>query len=576
MINRHSITTIIDSASREPFRALLSSISAEETTLQEKIKVLNEVIIGVELLTEAHENTSTRNHWMSTFASFSTAGTIAAFSAMNPVVGLLACTVSVASAVMTIGCTILENQRTSGIAEKLKKYRLVLKSQTVSDWAAVWEVCGTEIFCDALYEASSGVISYGQLQRQDNRNPLAAALDYIAGVYGVTRDVVIQQVKQIKSGNAATKIFDAPTKLLDAQAPTKIIDVPNVVKHTLVTDSHKAVNDDKYQWVDNVLNMPFRVLTGDPGSGKSTLERWMISMLKEQGYHVVCINTETNPDIWKGVEVLTTPEEINEFFSDFLASIEGRQKECRRLSLDEDDFLEVADKRSGRDGKVAIFFMEANTFEICGVDPELWAAVLKQCLTNIRKWGYTACLTAQSDNQSSISSKLTGFSKRYDEQPRVECIVKTDEKTGRAVSSGRGLLKSKGKNDAGKPIQLMNFPKTKDFRTEAEKTSGVTFVQKTTTPVQDSISNIEQLERMYKLDATGVKTQLSDLAQKVLEIINDSDTGVIKFENLRTSRKWKNKYSMDRPIKSELQNALNELLANESINKVGDDTYECL
>lgn len=80
---------------------------------------------------------------------------------------------------------------------------------------------------------------------------------------------------------------------------------------------------------------------------------------------------------------------------------------------------------------------------------------------------------------------------------------------------------------------------------------------------------------MYKLDATGVKAQLSDLAQKVLELINDSDTGTMKFENIRTSRKWKNKYSMDRPIKSELQTALNELLANESINKIGNDSYEC-
>lgn len=473
MLNRNSIITLSNVCNHEPFRYILTSIQAEGITLQDKTKVLNEVVMGVELLLEAKENDSTRHHWMSTFTGFSSAATIAAFGALNPVIGLLACTVSVVSAVTTISCTILENQRTSGIANKLNRYRLALKSEQLSDWATVWELSGTEVFCDALYEASSGIVSYGNLQRQDNRNPLAAALDYVAGIYGTTRDVVIQQAKQIKSGNQATKIIDVP-KVADSH----------------IKDSHKAVADDKYQWVDNVLNMPFRVLTGDPGSGKSTLERWMISMLKNQGWHIICINTETNPDVWKGVEVLTTANEINEFFGDFMSSIEARQKECRRLGIDEDEFLEeVAEKRTGRDGKVAIFFMEANTFEIVGVDAELWASVLKQCLTNIRKWGFTACLTAQSDNQSSISTKLTGFSKRYDEQPRVECFVKVDEKTGQAVSSGRGLLKLKGKADSGKPIQLFNFPKTKVFQTEAEKSSGTSIVNFT----GNKHSDVEQL-----------------------------------------------------------------------------------
>ncbi|NJN13285.1 MAG: hypothetical protein HC815_37360 [Richelia sp. RM1_1_1] len=52
--------------------------------------------------------------------------------------------------------------------------------------------------------------------------------------------------------------------------------------------------------------------------------------------------------------------------------------------------------------------MESNTYEVHGVDPDLWANFLKQSLTNIRKWGFTVCLTAHSDNQTSISSKLAG------------------------------------------------------------------------------------------------------------------------------------------------------------------------
>jgi hypothetical protein len=57
----------------------------------------------------------------------------------------------------------------------------------------------------------------------------------------------------------------------------------------------------------------------------------------------------------------------------------------------------------------------------------------------------------------------------------LPCIVKCDEQTGEAVSSGRAWLKLKGKNDANpKSIQLCNFPKTKDFRTEADKQSALT------------------------------------------------------------------------------------------------------
>ena len=50
--------------------------------------------------------------------------------------------------------------------------------------------------------------------------------------------------------------------------------------------------------------------------------------------------------------------------------------------------------------------METNTYEVHGVNPDVWADALKQCLTNIRKWGFTACFTAHSDNQTSVASKL--------------------------------------------------------------------------------------------------------------------------------------------------------------------------
>jgi hypothetical protein len=337
-----------------------------------------------------------------------------------------------------------------------------------------------------------------------------------------------------------------------------------------------------YQWIDQVLKMPFRVLTGDAGSGKSTLERFMISKLKEAGYHIVCLNTETNPDVWKGVEVLTTSDEINDFLSDFVAGIENRQRECRKLGIDEDEFLmKVAAKQTGRDGRVAIFFMEANTFELCGVDADLWASVLQMCLTNIRKWGYTACLTAQSDNQTSISSKMKGFSSRYDEQPRVECIVKTDDVTLEAVSSGRAWLKVKGKGDKNpKSINLANFPKTKDFRSQAEKDAPVDTIPpypkpapKSERKLSDIINSLEKSLSVSENELTKeseelLDNKLSELASRLLSFFNNARN---KTPKSLADIKKKDELREQGDIK--LIHALSELVSSKYLIFDGEDSW---
>lgn len=229
-----------------------------------------------------------------------------------------------------------------------------------------------------------------------------------------------------------------------------------------VTKSKLKLGDD-YKWIYKLLKLPFRVLSGEQGSGKSTLERLMIRLLKDDGWHVVIINPETNPNVWSGVQVLADVDEINEFFEQFPAAIAVRQQECRNLGIDEDDYLDYIKNKSGLEGKVAVFLMEANTYEVHGVNPSPWAGFLKQALTNIRKWGFTVCLTAHSDNQTSISSELAGFSKNIDAAPRVDCIAKAGP-DGEAISSGKALLKMKGIKDK-EPVEvdLYNYPKSKNF-----------------------------------------------------------------------------------------------------------------
>jgi hypothetical protein len=285
----------------------------------------------------------------------------------------------------------------------------------------------------------------------------------------------LQTEIQAKTHTSTKKQFDLADSEMDKKIAENLRD-----KHLADKESQKILGkeitqidensststleiDEKFHWIYKLLKLPFRVLSGEQGSGKSTLERLMIRLLKDDGYHIVVVNPETNPSVWQGVEVLADATAINEFMSSFPEMVRERQQEARDLEIDEDDYLDFIKDKSVKRGKVAIFLMESNTYEVHGVSPDLWANFLKQSLTNIRKWGFTVCLTAHSDNQTSISSKLSGFSKMIDAAPRVDCIAKAGS-NGEAVSSGKAWLKMKGVSDKEPvEVELYNYPKSKKF-----------------------------------------------------------------------------------------------------------------
>ncbi|ARV58006.1 hypothetical protein BZZ01_04550 [Nostocales cyanobacterium HT-58-2] len=249
----------------------------------------------------------------------------------------------------------------------------------------------------------------------------------------------------------------------ESEKLSKTKDKPEKEDITQPSTNKKLELEESYQWIYKLLKLPFRVLSGEQGSGKSTLERLMIRLLKDDGWYVVVVNPETNPAVWSGVKVLADAEEINDFFQQFPETIKSRQQEARQLKIDEDDYLDTIRDRRGLNGKVAVFLMETNTYEVHGVDAQIWADFLKQSLTNIRKWGYTVCLTAHSDNQTSVSSKLKGFSALINSAPRVDCISKAGL-DGEAVSSGKAWLKMKGVDDKEPlEVELYHYPKSKNF-----------------------------------------------------------------------------------------------------------------
>lgn len=276
-------------------------------------------------------------------------------------------------------------------------------------------------------------------------------------------DLALSEIAAKKSEFSKLKAENLRDAAKADKESQKILGMKNNDQEPEGATSTKLELDEQYRWIYQLLKLPFRVLSGEQGSGKSTLERLMIRLLKDDGYHIIIVNPETNPSVWGGVQVLTDAPEINIFFESFPATIQDRKQQAIEMGIDEDDYLDYLKGKSGLEGKVAIFLMESNTYEVHGVDPDHWANFLKQSLTNIRKWGFTVCLTAHSDNQTAVSSKLSGFSKNIDAAPRVECISATD-KDGEAVSSGKAWLKMKGVNDK-EPVEvsLYNYPKTKKF-----------------------------------------------------------------------------------------------------------------
>lgn len=484
-----------------------------------------------------------------------------------------------------------QNYRANHLADTIK----FLPRHHAEEYTFIYSDCNFETITQYLQQVDPGKRFYAyrwlfgwfvklkgkQIPTQET---MAEHLQHVT----VDSRVKVEEVKTIVQSNEQFQLpetktvdirqFDLPkVNVLRPTPEQKLIDEETGDSTKIVEIESNPVKDSshKHQWIKQILKLPFRVISGEQGSGKSTLERWMISLLKDAGYYVVVVNPETNPSVWYGVSVLSTASEINEFFGEFIESVRDRQHEARVNGIDEDDYFDFVKQRKGKDGLVAIFLMESNTYEVHGVDPTLWADFLKQCLTNIRKWGFTACLTAHSDNQTSIASKLKGFSSLLDAQPRIDCITKADPTTGEATSSGKGLLKMKGTNDSNPlTINLVNYPKTKDFRTEKEKEKSPLQAEPKTT-ISDVIHN---LENTFKLESTqisdspevhSIKNSNYSVAAKLLLSFFDN----VKIKNPKSLKELKDANKLRQLDSDMLLMALRELVVEEQITFDAEGRY---
>ncbi len=196
----------------------------------------------------------------------------------------------------------------------------------------------------------------------------------------------------------------------------------------------------EHDWMKSIVETPLKVISGVQGSGKSSLERCLMWHLKKCGYHVVVINPATTESVWKGIEVIKDVEQINTLFKNFHSMIDKRVAEADSKKIDEDKYLNYLESNAGnRDrghGKVAFIIQEANSYKSRKVDLEAFGSFMELCLTDIRKWGFTAVITGQSKTMSTLCPKLKGFSDLLKSQTTLIGEAKRDP-NGKSVATGR-------------------------------------------------------------------------------------------------------------------------------------------
>ena len=190
---------------KNPFNVLFYATAEEHdtSTIDAKVKFITAVVRSIEQIENNAENEGNLTNWLSIASGISGTAIIISAATLNPIPALATTFFGVTSALITIGGSVLKNQKETPVINNLKRYRYCLKSAETVKWAAIWELLGsTERFLDALYEGASGQLFENKLLRKTPS--LNAVIDYVASVGGVTQQQLIDELGRIKNGRKPT------------------------------------------------------------------------------------------------------------------------------------------------------------------------------------------------------------------------------------------------------------------------------------------------------------------------------------------------------------------------------------
>lgn len=590
---------VTKSLSRDPLKALFFAHLEEQDsdTLQSKIKVIQQFIRELEELECNSENQSNFLHWASIASGFSGCLALTGVTLLNPLLGLVVASSAVSSAAVVISGSYLRNQKVSEAMGKLKRYRLAINSSTPKNWAILWQVAGSELFLDSLWDASKGNINHkGQLVRNDGKDSLTVATDYSAERMGISRNELLAQGRILLSGNQPN-IHTQPTLLQSNNVPE--VATPTALDYIpLEKQNHHQVALD----VLDALVLPANdkslggcVIIASPGAGKTTFLGTAWGRLRAK-----------YGDKFQSLAVVVKQTDVA-FFKRFATHAIAVKDSPVAAALAIIKFIDAGMKA----GKITRIFLDDfltmnllldNGLKNILVDPvsyvisdkkelgfESLAGRLNATLNEAWLVGreYNLCLWVSSHSPNldalpfcgSRDSRSVGdivFLAKNSKREFIELALSN----AHLISNGakRSELKAllDGLDSGIEPLILANnnnwvlgvVPNCIHAEYQQYREQCLQVVEQKTSIQQDDTR--QQLERFLSLPSAERVSPptLSAIASTILEIIKSGNPPV-KFEAIRKSRKW----GEEAPVTATVKDGISELISLELIDGDNENGY---
>jgi energy-coupling factor transporter ATP-binding protein EcfA2 len=338
----------------------------------------------------------------------------------------------------------------------------------------------------------------------------------------------------------------APTAATLSPAPSaQPANVPNL-KEVTPKANNAAPAPTSNNWINNFISQT-ALIWGNQGSGKSWIVRYIAKLKKDKGYRVVVLDPDSNRAEWEGVESYHDFEEIAEFLGWYVEELKGRYKAFNASNMTEDAWR----AKLWADGRaIALICEEVTTYVDLIEDKELLTQFFRLGLTKSRKQEMPLTFVSHNNNQTALGG-IKGLANLIEKMLQLELQTDIDPETLQPVASGKGAVKLDGSNQ-WVPV---NLPKLERKITNFGEVQP-TVMQSTTEQETNTPEDIrERLEALIKVTPKEKALPQSELAKKLIKIIQSSIKEPISFESIRKSRKWEN----TPPDKATLLAALEEI-----------------
>lgn len=599
---------VTKSLSRDPLKALFFAHIEEQDsdTLQSKIKVIQQFIRELEELECNSENQSNFLHWASIASGFSGCLALTGATLLNPILGLLVATSAASSAAVVISGSYLRNQKVSEVVRKVKKYRLALNSSTPKNWAILWQLAGSELFLESLWDASKGNINHkGQLVRNDGKNALAVASDYSSERMGISRDQLLVQAQAIISGGQVN-IHPQATLLQSNNVPESAM--PTVISTApLEKQNHYQVALDVLDTLVLLANdksLGGCAIIASPGAGKTTFLGTAWGRLRakygEKFQSLAVVVKQSDVAFFKrfathAIAVKDSPVAAALAILKFIDSGMKSEK-ITRVFLD--DFLTM---NLLLDNALKNVWVDAGSYVISdkkelGFVPlagHLHATLNEAWLVG-REYNLCLWVSSHSPNLEALpfcgsrDSRSVGdiiFLAKNNKREFIELTLSNAHLISNAAKRSQLKILLDGLDSETEPLILANnnnwalgvVPNCihAEYQTYREQCLGVVDATQNSIKIEQKTSiqqddTRQQLERSLELpSAERINTpNLSIIASTILEIIK-SGNAPVKFDAIRKSRKW----GESAPITATVKDAIGELVSLELIDGDNENGY---